>query len=586
MKMRIILFAALIGFALGHVFLAPLYGQAEPAPTEKKPVKVEEPAPATTPPAPIKDIRGTARLSLEERLEILEEELERIKLQKGTEKKYESREGMGPAASAVYHSLGGLTWGGYGEAKFIHYKKSGRATRLGCLVQHEENTGKTQGNTEETKECLTDYKNNRARPTDEADMARMILYAGYRFNDWIVLNTEFEYEHAGISGGGATPEVFVEFAYIDLEFMPEFQLALGLHLVPMGITNLMHEPTTFYSVQRSQTESNIIPSTWREMGAMFHGQLFSGAFEYRAGVLNGGRGTRFSDTNWIRGGRTKGSQARADDLAGVASLEFKGLEGLTVGTSYYEGDNGQGEVLVISPLNRYKLINDTNNYLNTYESDIVQDTSDFAKVKVRLAEGHLVYQGGPVSLRGLFARGWMDEGDVRAINASTGKNVGMLVEGGYGEIGLDLFHWASTDQKLVVFVRNEYLNTQKNTAQYGFKDNLIDNFCKNENVKRCRTYDDLNSGKTIGLIEDDIEKAVNTELKKNSYHWRFAGRPDPTQDRRIITGGIAYFPHPQVVFKLDYESWWSASTYHKDIQQRNSANNKIDRVNFGVGFIF
>lgn len=576
MNLRLLLLTGLVLFGLGLAILSPVYGQTE----ETGPEETAEPPAEPRPPAPIRDVRST---SVEQRLQILEEEIERLKLQKGTDKKLESKGGMGPAASGVYHSGGGLTWGGYGEVKYTDYRKSGSTTSLPCLFFRDSQTptddGTVQGRRADVEDCLSDYEGARNEPADQFDVHRVILYAGYRFNDWIVLNTEIEYEHAD--------EVFVEFAYVDLEFAPEFQLGLGLHLVPVGITNLMHEPTTFHSVNRPQTERQIIPSTWREGGVMAHGQLFGGAFEYRAGVLNGGRADgNFSESSFIRGGRTKGSQARAENLAGVAALEFKGIDGLTLGASYYEGENGQNEVMEIHPLNRYQFIEDSDSYLGKYESNILSDVSDYAKVRVRLAEGHFVYQGGPVNLRGLFARGWMSEDDARAINANTGNNIGTLVEGGYGEIGIDLLHWSSTEQKLVLFVRNEYLNTQKNTAQYGFQDNLIDNFCKSENVTRCKTFDDLDSGATVGVIEDEIEAAVNSELAKNGETWRFAGRPNPVNDRRIITGGLAYFPHPQVVFKVDYESWWSASTYHKDIQQRNSSNNKIDRVNVGVGWIF
>ena len=531
--------------------------------------------------------RRAAGVGVEERLQILEEEIERLKLKKAAPKKYESVGGFGPAASEVYHGLEGLTWGGYGEAKFTGYRKGGRSTRLGCLVQPEgEYTSEaTAGNTSEVQECLDDYESNRGQPNNEFDLHRIILYAGYKFSDKIVLNTEFEYEHAGFKEGNV-PEVFVEFAYVDFKLRDEFQLALGLHLVPMGITNFMHEPTTFPSVNRPRTEAHIIPSTWREMGAMAYGEFFGGAFTYRAGILNGGRGTKFSDTTYIRSARTKGSEARADDLAGVAQLQFKGIEGLILGTSYYEGDNGQNEVLEIHPATRYQIYRNSTSYLGQYESEIVKDFSDFADIKVRMADAHMVYEGGPIKFRGLFVRGWMDEDDVRAINANTGENVGMVVEGGYGELGLNVLHWARTEHKLVFFVRSEYLNTQKETAQYGLKDNIIDRICEEENISRCRKFDDLSNGQSVGIITDEIEDAINTELKNNGETWRVGGRPNPVNDRRIWTYGVAYYPHPQVVVKLDYEQWDSASDYHKDIQQRNSSNNKIDSVNFSVGFIF
>ena len=64
------------------------------------------------------------------------------------------------------------------------------------------------------------------------------------------------------------------------------------------------------------------------------------------------------------------------------------------------------------------------------------------------------------------------------------------------------------------------------------------------------------------------------------------GVPDRTQDRRIYTMGMAFYPHENITLKLDYAMQFSKSDYHKDIEQLNPSNNKIDQVNFGLGFIF
>jgi hypothetical protein len=57
---------------------------------------------------------------------------------------------------------------------------------------------------------------------DNADMLRAVLYTGYKFNDWIVFNAEFEFEHATTSttksaSGGS---VSVEFATLDSSRIP------------------------------------------------------------------------------------------------------------------------------------------------------------------------------------------------------------------------------------------------------------------------------------------------------------------------------------------------------------------------------
>ncbi|MCB1321993.1 MAG: hypothetical protein KDK34_17175, partial [Leptospiraceae bacterium] len=320
--------------------------------------------------------------SVEERLNVLEEEIERLRLEKAT-KQYEGHHGMGPAASEVYHIGEGLSWGGYGEVKYRDYRSK--------------------------------YK------TDQTDVHRFILYAGYRFNDWILLNAEIEYEHAGFEEetvAGSTVnsgEVFVEFAYIDLQFTEWAQLALGLNLVPVGITNYRHEPTTFLPSERSQTESNIIPSTWREVGAILHGDI--GSFmTYRTGIMTGPRGAKFSESSWIRGGRTKGSKARSEDFAYVLGLDFYPYEGWTVGGAYYMGDSGQREIAEINWTDRLSdpLSGSDTTGLKTALSDIRNNRHKDARVRVHIAEGHLEYDYGPVKMRALLARGWMNERDARA----------------------------------------------------------------------------------------------------------------------------------------------------------------------------
>lgn len=489
----------------------------------------------------------------EERLSILEEEIEKMKLNRAT-KKYESYAGLGPAASGVYYVDEGLSWGGYGEIKFRDYR--------------------------------SDVK------TDEADVHRFILYAGYRFNDWIVLNTEIEYEHAGFVSTSVSEcadatcsssrsktfneaEVFVEFAYMDFKFAPWFQVAAGLQLVPMGITNYMHEPTTFYSVERPQTESNIIPSTWRDIGLLIHGEPLDGLLRYKVGVLAGMRGSKFSGSSWIRGGRTKGSEVRSEDLAYVASLDIFPLQGLMVGGSYYYGGSGQDEIQQVDFFSRLDLdnlgISDP-----ILQADVEREFKAGRQERARfqLAEAHVRYQTGPFHFQTLFARGWMDEETARAINATTGSNVGVVAEGGYIEIGFDLLSFFDTDHRLMALIRNEYVNTQKETVRRyaGGQEDIEDAVASN-------------SG---GLFEvaSNRDAGVISSSRAGAELYGIQGVADRSLDRRIITYGLAYFPHPNVALKADYESWDSKTNLNADIEEKNSSNNKIDRFNLAVTFIF
>lgn len=537
------------------IFVLTSFLLLSPAWAEEKPEKTEpaaEPArdTSTDPEEP---------MTLEGRIAALEEELEKQRHGKAI-RKYQSVGGMGPAASQVYHGEEGVSIGGYGE---INYNK---------------------------------FRSN--RKTDQLDVLRFILYTGYRFNDWIFLNAEFEYEHAGfeeqsvvtdatLSGTTLTTTkrdinqgaVFVEFAYVDFKFADPFQVKLGLNLVPVGLTNFLHEPTTFYSVNRPLTETNIIPTTWREIGAIVNGDLFDKRLTYRTGILNGQRGKNFSDTTWMRGGRTKGSKVRAEDFAYVANIDARPFESLLAGISYYRGNAGQDEVTPVTWTDRVAPpipgASATNSLFTGYGSTLKADTS--ANVRVHMAEAHYLFERGAFTTRGLFARGWLNEDGVRALNRQTGKNIAKEVEGGYVEAGVNVLHFFETSKKLVVFVREEYVNTQRRTVERyaGGKEDFDDLVCS---LLSCRTSSMLTNGnRALGVIN-------NTDTVKELYGVR--GVPDRTQDRRIYTVGMAFFPHENVVLKMDYEMHHSKSAYYKDIESLNSSNNKIDQINFGLGFIF
>ena len=83
--------------------------------------------------------------------------------------------GLGPGASKVYGIPRGLSICGYGEANF-------------AIVT---NDGSGAPNT--------------------FDLERFVLYAGYKFTDWLVFNSEIEFEHATtedtVSAGGGAAEI-------------------------------------------------------------------------------------------------------------------------------------------------------------------------------------------------------------------------------------------------------------------------------------------------------------------------------------------------------------------------------------------
>jgi len=107
----------------------------------------------------------------------------------------------------------------------------------------------------------------------------MVLLFGYQFSDRVDFVTELEFEHV--------KEVFVEQAFIRYKLNEFMALRAGLILIPMGIINEYHEPTTFNGVERPSVAGSIIPTTWREIGAGLSGKFTDIGLKYQAYIVNG-----------------------------------------------------------------------------------------------------------------------------------------------------------------------------------------------------------------------------------------------------------------------------------------------------------
>nr|WP_244440727.1 porin [Bradyrhizobium oligotrophicum] len=112
------------------------------------------------------------------------------------------------------------------------------------------------------------------------DMARLVLLPTYQVNDSITFNAELEWEHGGTAFDNDDKlhgAVEVEQAFFDIKFSDYFTLrSPGVDLIPISFTNLYHEPTLFYSVQRPELANGLIPTTWYAPSAGFHGKIVDG----------------------------------------------------------------------------------------------------------------------------------------------------------------------------------------------------------------------------------------------------------------------------------------------------------------------
>jgi hypothetical protein len=332
---------------------------------------------------------------LRQQLDILAAEVEKLRsgerLVEVTSEQVRSM-GLAPSAAATYRKERGVSIAGYGQMLYENFKGA----------------------------------NERGEPSSEGsqlDFLRAILYAGYRFNDKFVFNSEIEVEH--------TDEVSLEFAYVDYLANPHLTLRGGLLLMPMGLINEYHEPNVFLGNSRPETERRIIPSTWSEGGFGVLGS--AGKFNYRAYVVNGLNATGFS-SDGLRAGRQGGGEAKATNLALVGRLDVAPTPGVFFGGSVFTGNSGQGQFVV-----------------------------DGSKLGVRttIGEVHAQAQIRGFDFRGLYARASLDDvADLNtALNLTGSDSIGKTQQGGYLQFGYNVLS-QSSEKMLTPFYRFEKLNTQ------------------------------------------------------------------------------------------------------------------------------
>lgn len=288
------------------------------------------------------------------------------------------------------------------------------------------------------------------RPTGknaELDVQRLVLLFGYKFDERTQFVTEIEFEHV--------KEVFVEQAFLQYSVSDNLNLRAGLMLVPMGIINEYHEPTTFNGVERPSMDNAIVPTTWREIGVGISGKSNEVSLRYQAYIFNGfqstisdGNGTitggKLGGSNGLRGGRQKGAQSNFNNINFSGKLDYYGLPGLRLGLSGYFG--------------------------RTQSPYDVKDV-DGADIGIAMIGLDARYSKKRFSARGQFIQGNLT--DTEAYNTATGKDLGSSLQGYYIEAGYNVLSQVKK-QQLIGFVRYEDFNTQASVEGNLAKNNTYD----------------------------------------------------------------------------------------------------------------
>lgn len=305
---------------------------------------------------------------------------------------------------------------------------------------------------------------------DELDFHRFVLFFGHNFTDRIRFHSELELEHSLVkdtSNASGPGEVELEQAYVQFDIGENQRVTAGLFLIPVGTLNETHEPPTFYGVERNPVESNIIPTTWWEGGALYNWRWNNGVSADVA--MHSGLKTAASSNYAIRNGRQKVARAVASDAAYTARVKWTGLAGLELAAAYQ------------------------------HQTDITQ-SADVTAGAADLIETHASWQQGPFQLRALYASWDLDGTGPASVGAN--KQRGWYLE--------PAFRVRST---VGVF------------ARYNRWDNRA------------------GDGADSAFTQVDV--------------------------------GVSYWPHPDIVIKLDYQD-----------QSAPSGSDEYDGLNLGIGYQF
>lgn len=306
-----------------------------------------------------------------------------------------------------------LTLGGYGE---VHYNQP----------------------------LSSDTKNN-----GTLDVHRVVLLVGYKFNDRTQFVTEIEFEHV--------KEVYVEQAFLQYKINKSINFRAGLLLIPMGIVNEYHEPTTFNGIERPLVDKYISPTTWREIGLGLTGNIFPVYLKYQVYLVNGFNGfdgsANLSGKNGLRKGRQKGAESFISSPNFSGKIEYYGVRGLNIGLSGYYGN---------TQTTLYQGIGKSENESIT--------KADSSVVGVSMVGLDARYSIVGIELRGQYYFTSLSNTSQYNIFTTNEEgvpnNLGSSMLGFYFEAGYNVFKpFKKINTALIPFVRIEAYNTQNSVEE-------------------------------------------------------------------------------------------------------------------------
>jgi hypothetical protein len=294
------------------------------------------------------------------------------------------------------------------------------------------------------------YTNDLNAKQATIDLERVVLFVGHSFGS-ISYFSELEMEDAKVSGdelGGG--EIAFEQAYLKFNLDPSHYFTAGLFLPRIGILNENHLPTEFNGNERTMVETNVIPSTWRELGIGFYGAFSSLPVNYSFALVNGLNSAAFQHGSGIREGRFEGRNATANNLALTGSVQVLQSDIKLQLSGYYGGSVG----------------------LAPRQADSLQLSSGPFGTPVVLGEADLQYSHGGFSARALGTI--VSIPNASDINRAYANNTPSEQYGAYVEIAYDVLSFLSRMQKqCIVFIRCEELDLNASIPANGITDGTL-----------------------------------------------------------------------------------------------------------------
>lgn len=417
---------------------------------------------------------------------------EGLKVEKLT---YKQQPGLALAASKIFFSEKRYSISGFGEASFVNYIGS---------------------------------KNNDSGDLElyYTNLYRFATFFGYRITDKIIWNSEAQIEYLHDGSNESRTEFLFE-AFFDFLWKDYLKARIGYFPLPIGYVNNNDEPIMFYSVNRSEVERLITPTTWIEFGAMFYGSL-TADWSYAVGISQGLNAAEYLSGSWIRQGRVI-TYGLPKSLSFTPQLNYTGIPNTTLSLSGFFGNSGQEQSV----------------FVDGQEKEI--------KAPVRIGTGYAKYERGPwrfVTVGTLGALGesrdianltFQESGSFEVLGSQT---MGYLFELGYDLLPLikpnrssrEGFLYNSEEFKLPLFLRFERLDTHRRYSQ-----DLV-------NIRPIAGPDSF----PVSFVHNNL---------------------------RIWTLGTNFNLKENLVLKANYQ-------FRKNLATHEQILPEGDRVEFGFGFIF